>query len=106
MPAANEKNPSDLNLRLYSRRDFMKAAAGSAIVLLVGCRTAGDEASPLLTPAVKTSLATTPRPREVEITPVEAFYRQDVYGITEVDVAEWKLIVDGLVERAVTLNYE
>ena len=106
MSAANRKNSNHLNQRLYSRRDFMRAAAGSAIVLLVGCRTAGDETSPLLTPAVETPLTTTPRPREVEITPIESFYRQDVYGITEVDVANWELAVDGLVERPVTLNYE
>jgi DMSO/TMAO reductase YedYZ molybdopterin-dependent catalytic subunit len=95
------------SLPTLSRRRFMQAAGGSAILLLFGCRPAGQNERVTATPAA--AGATTPavrQPREIVITPVEEFYVQYFESTVDVPAEEWSLTVDGLVERPVTLTYD
>ena len=94
----------------FSRRHFLQAASGTAVLFLVGCRpkaenrTTQDEQ---LSTAVPTPLATLPPlSRDLILTPNEDFYVMATNGTPTIDVAEWQLTLDGLVERPLTLTFD
>lgn len=102
---------NERTLPRISRRRFLQAAGGTGILLLFGCRPrqAVEETTERVTatPGVAgTAVGVVRRPREVAVTPVEDFYVQHFQTAVDVLPAEWRLTVDGLVERPVTLGYE
>ena len=99
-----------LNEQTLTRRAFLRGAAGSAILLLVGCRIDDESGAVVATPAGPPSpppemRSPTPRPREIEITSVTDFYEQHFQGVEHVDSKEWRLVIDGLVDNPHTLTY-
>src|SRR5688572_16928823 len=97
---------TQLSLSTISRRRFLQAAGGSAILLLFGCRprSAAEQAAEA-TPISPTEAAAR-EPREVVITPLEEFYVQYFDSVASVAAGTWSLTVDGLVERPVMLTFE
>ncbi len=95
-----------------TRRQFLQAAAGSALLLLIGCRPGQTDGDLSPTPevaggaAIVPAVAATRRPREIEITPVEKFYLQHFQSAANVDAATWTLTVDGLVEHPGTFTLD
>lgn len=105
-----------------TRRHFLKLAAGSTFALLIGCKTINNQQStqneptpantphPTLNtqhPTPHTALPTvTPRPEGISITPVPLFYIQHFQSAATVDIADWQLTIDGLVENPITLTYD
>lgn len=93
----------------FSRRRFLKAASGTAVLILAGCRTRlGNDApdSALPATAVPTPPATLPPlSRDLILTSNDGFYVMETNGTPTVDVASWQLVIDGLVERPLTLNF-
>jgi DMSO/TMAO reductase YedYZ molybdopterin-dependent catalytic subunit len=95
-------------LSTISRRHFLQAAGGSAILLLFGCRPRQTTVQPervTATPTLVGAPAATRQSRELMITSVEEFYVQQFDNKPAVATEEWSLTVDGLVERPLTLSY-
>lgn len=95
--------------RALSRRAFLKGAAGTAVLLLVGCRVDKETGEVIPNPAgspTLTSAPPQPRTREIEITAITDFYEQQYQGVEHVDSGEWTLSIDGLVDNPVELTYD
>lgn len=89
-----------------SRRRFLQAAGGSAILLLIGCRTRSEAEQAAQATPMTPAEAAERQAREVVITPLEEFYVQFFDSVASVAAGTWSLTVDGLVERPVTLTLE
>lgn len=92
----------------WSRRHFLRLAGGAAVSLLIGCR---PQSTPIPLPTSSPAVAPTPTPpatatspRAIRITPTADFYEQQYQGVAEVDVDSWRLTIDGLVRRPLTLD--
>ena len=96
--------------QLLSRRQFLQAASGTAVLFLAGCR---PQAEPAATPtsqpatAVPTPSATLPPlSRELILTPNDQFYVMETNGTPTIDPTEWQLVIDGLVKNPLTLGWD
>jgi DMSO/TMAO reductase YedYZ molybdopterin-dependent catalytic subunit len=111
--------------RRLTRRRFLYLSGGAVATLAAGCgpaRAIPPPPTPALpptstprpaapTPAASTDAAGGPlTPDEaaagIPITPNERFYTQSYKSSPQVDVETWRLTVDGLVERPLTLAYD
>ncbi len=93
-----------------SRRQFFQMASGTAVFLLVSCRTK-EEATPTspapTVAASPTPLATLPAPsRDLILTPNDEFYVMETNGTPTVNLADWLLTIDGLVAQPLTLSFD
>lgn len=110
---------------LISRRRFLFLLAAGATVAITGCRAesatspdVGGEAPgplpPTPPPTVQTTpetVAATPAPADVtpppmKFTSLSEFYIQSYDRIPDVDIASWRLRIDGLVETPLTFTYD
>lgn len=91
----------------FSRRRFLQTASSTAVLFLAGCRAKSDnEQTPIPATAVPTPIATLPpRSRDLIMTPNDDFYIMETNGAPTVDIADWQLTIDGLVERPLTLDF-
>ena len=90
-----------------SRRHFLQAASGTAVFLLIGCRTTARTAPPAtaVLPTAVPSPTLTPLSRDIILTPNDEFYVMETNGTPTVDRDTWQLIIDGLVENPLTLSF-
>ncbi len=100
-----------------TRRDLLKTAPLAAVPWLAGM-SAGQGAEP--TPAPPASafpglVVRMQEPRNLEfpitslqdvITPTEQFYVRSHFAVPKIDVATWKLKIEGLVEKPLELSYD
>ncbi len=90
----------------FSRRQFLQTASSTAVLFLAGCRakqtTIPATATAVPTPAPIATLP--PHSRELIITPNDQFYIMETNGTPTVDIANWQLTIDGLVERPLSLT--
>lgn len=93
-----------------SRRRFLQAASGTAVLFLIGCRPKSEQiTSPTTLPAtaVPTPPATLPPlNRDIILTPNDDFYIMETNGTPMVDIETWRLTIDGLVEQPLTLTFD
>ena len=91
-----------------SRRQFLQAASGTAVLILAGCRPK-VESSPtpaVVTIASPTPLATLPSPtRDLLLTPNADFYVMETNGTPAVDRDRWQLTIDGLVTKPLSFRF-
>lgn len=105
-------------MRPLSRRDFLRLAGGAFWVLITGCavRPATDTQKASPTPP-RPGLPAAPATPQVlkpegvaappmKFTPLDTFYIQSYGGTPRVDPSTWRLRVEGLVERPLTLSLE
>ena len=89
-----------------SRRQFLQAASGTAVLFLVGCRPQAATETERAATAVPTPLATlAPANRSLILTPNDQFYVMETNGTPTVDQDSWRLTIDGLVANPLTLNF-
>lgn len=92
----------------FSRRQFLQAASGTAVLFLAGCRPQAEPESPptATATAVPSPTATLPPPsRELILTPNDKFYVMETNGTPTIDRAAWQLTIDGLVQNPQTLSF-
>jgi DMSO/TMAO reductase YedYZ molybdopterin-dependent catalytic subunit len=90
-----------------SRRQFLQVASGTAVLFLAGCRPkAAEYLSSGTATAVPTPVSTLPPlSRDLILTPNDEFYVMETNGTPSIDLADWQLTIDGLVENQHTLNF-
>lgn len=90
-----------------SRRAFLKVAGASALAWWgAACQSAPTPQATVTPPATSTPYPITPAPTTLQITPVGTFYRQSFRAAPEVDRANWRLTIDGLVDHPLTLTFD
>lgn len=89
----------------YSRREFILKLVGAigALYLSSGCLYPKSEVRARRRIAEGGIEAPHPTP---ELTPNDEFYVTNFNGTPSIDIEGWSLVVDGLVERPLTLSYE
>src|SRR5262245_21104748 len=119
-------------MKRLSRRSFFKVAGVSALALTTGCQSAPPTVTPrptVVTP-VPTERIPTPTaptvptaapvptlskavavdlaslPAGIEITPTSELYRQSYSTAPTVDKERWRLVIDGLVEKPLSLTLD
>ena len=95
-------------IKQFSRRQFLQAASGTAVLFLASCRPKPPENLPPSTAtAVSTPLATLPPlSRDLILTPNDEFYVMETNGTPTIDLADWQLTIDGLVENPLSLRFD
>ena len=92
-----------------SRRKFLQAASGTAVLFLVGCRPKDVAEVPAASPeatAPATAVPTLPPlNRDLILTPNDEFYVMETNGTPTVDQSNWQLSIDGLVNQPMRLNF-
>jgi len=86
-----------------TRRAFLKVAGVAGLALTSGCSTVGSEAPPVAGEGGGLQLAA---PASIEITPAGDLFVESYRGVPSVDQTSWRLSIDGLVERPLTLAYD
>ncbi len=88
----------------YSRREFISKLTTTALALILssGCLVQKSEIQTKRRTTTTATLGNHPTP---EITPNNEFYLTSYNGIPNIEKEDWTLIVDGLVERPLKLNY-
>ena len=94
-------------MKRFTRRHFLLGAAGAA---LAAC---GPPAiAPASQPSGSTSSTTQPKPDlpqppgEILVIPADKLYEQSYSQVARVDVADWTLTIDGMVDKPLTLSYD
>ncbi len=82
------------------RRGFIKVAGAAGLALLGGC-VGQPESGP---EGVRADIA--PAPQQIVITPTGELFVQSFADVPTVDLAAWRLTIDGLVAAPLRLNYE
>jgi DMSO/TMAO reductase YedYZ molybdopterin-dependent catalytic subunit len=87
-----------------TRRAFLKVASVAGLAFAAGCRADAPlgESGPLPSPD---GPGPTQQPAQLIITPTGELYTQSYSSTPRVEAADWRLTVDGLVDRPVTLSY-
>lgn len=94
-----------------NRRDALKLALGGMLLVITGCETAPPQ--PAAAPEAA-STQETPQPTSVEaalsgdpvLTKAEDFYVTNYNTTPEVDIASWRLKIDGMVTNKMELSFD
>src|SRR3990172_7689196 len=88
-----------------TRRAFLKVTGFAGLALLAACRAEGSPAGEGASAALNGASLLSPSPVELLITPTGELYTQSYSSTPRVDPGTWRLSVDGLVDRPLTLTY-
>ena len=88
-----------------TRRAFLKVTGFAGLALLAACRAEGSPAGEGASAALNGASSLSPSPVELLITPTGELYTQSYSSTPRVDPGTWRLSVDGLVDRPLTLTY-
>src|SRR3972149_6077985 len=87
------------------RRACLKGAGVAVRALLAACRAEGSPAGEGASAALEGASSLSPSPDNLLITPPGALYTQSHSSPPRGDPGTWRLSVDGLVDRPLTLTY-